>query len=178
MIRGPNHHMHNTIPPFVEECIQKYGPFRRVLEIGSHDVNGGIRDLFPTVGEYVGLDVREGPGVDLVADATVYKTDRSFDCVVSTEVFEHVEGWRGIVRCAAEAAARVFIVTCAGPGRGIHSATGGELDPDEWYQNVNPDDLKVELERYWYDVTVNFYTDPYCDVQACARGRLGTKVCW
>ncbi|MDB0050250.1 hypothetical protein N9F31_02215, partial [Pseudomonadales bacterium] len=37
-----------------------------VLEIGSYDVNGSIRSLF-NAQNYVGVDLVEGPGVDVVA---------------------------------------------------------------------------------------------------------------
>ena len=36
-----------------------------ILEIGSYDVNGSIRNFFPD-SNYVGVDLTEGPGVDLV----------------------------------------------------------------------------------------------------------------
>jgi hypothetical protein len=39
----------------------------KVLEIGSYDVNGSLRSLFAKAGEYTGVDLKEGPGVDLVA---------------------------------------------------------------------------------------------------------------
>lgn len=58
------------------------------LEVGSLNVNGSVRPLF--TGEYVGVDFREGPGVDRVMDghALDFK-DATFDVVVSTEMLEH-----------------------------------------------------------------------------------------
>jgi hypothetical protein len=41
----------------------------RVLEVGSHDVYGTIRSCFGSVGDYVGIDLSPGPGVDLVLSA-------------------------------------------------------------------------------------------------------------
>ena len=41
-----------------------------VLEIGSYDVNGTVRKLFAAAGHYVGVDLVEGPGVDVVGSAT------------------------------------------------------------------------------------------------------------
>jgi Methyltransferase domain len=168
--------LHYTVRDFVEKCVEERGPFGRVLEIGSLDVNGGVRDLFPNVREYWGIDIQDGPGVDQVVDATTHVTDRSYDCVVSTEVLEHVEDWRGIVKCAANAAARVVIMTCAGPGRGEHGMHGAGLIGDEYYGNIEPVDLQVELERYWYNVDVIFDDSYVPDVRAVAWGRLGTKV--
>jgi SAM-dependent methyltransferase len=61
---------------------------RSTLELGALDVNGSVRGLFS--GPYVGIDMRPGPGVDLVcrADSLPYRAG-SFDVVVSTEMLEH-----------------------------------------------------------------------------------------
>jgi hypothetical protein len=40
----------------------------RVVEIGSHDVNGSIGAACPVSFEYVGVDFAEGKGVDVVLD--------------------------------------------------------------------------------------------------------------
>jgi ubiquinone/menaquinone biosynthesis C-methylase UbiE len=64
-----------------------------VLEIGSLDVNGGLRDLAPKEFSYTGVDFVEGRGVDLVL-SDPYKLpfdDNSFDIVISSSCFEHSE---------------------------------------------------------------------------------------
>lgn len=68
------------------------GPFKRVLELGSLNVNGTARDAFQDAGEYVGIDMREGPGVDVVmATKDIQGIDwfGKFDCIVATSFFEH-----------------------------------------------------------------------------------------
>jgi SAM-dependent methyltransferase len=77
---------------------------KRVLEIGSLNVNGTIRDLFePYCQEYIGSDMRLGPGVDRVVDSTkldtVFERD-SFDCIVSCDTFEHIEDWKSALKQA------------------------------------------------------------------------------
>ena len=53
------------------------------LEVGSYNVNGTVRDLFN--GPYVGLDMRKGPGVNVVADSyDMPFPDGRFEVVVST----------------------------------------------------------------------------------------------
>jgi SAM-dependent methyltransferase len=66
----------------------------RVLELGSMDVNGGLRDTFQNDAvEYVGVDFENGPGVDIVLDSaySLPFDSNSFDIVVASSVFEHTE---------------------------------------------------------------------------------------
>ncbi len=58
------------------------------LEIGSLNINGSVRGLFS--GPYMGIDVKDGEGVDLVMDGhAIGFPDASFDTVVSTSQLEH-----------------------------------------------------------------------------------------
>ena len=65
----------------------------KVLEVGSLDINGSIRQFF--VGcDYVGVDLGEGRGVDVVARGEELDyPDDSFDVVASCECFEHNPEW-------------------------------------------------------------------------------------
>lgn len=118
-----------------------------VLDIGGRDINGSPRALFPNA-DYVVLDVRDEPGVDIVADAATWIPDRAYDVVVCTEVFEHTPVWRGIARTAHAALkpGGLLVTTMAGPGRAPHSAhDGGTLRQGEYYGNVDPLDLDKTL---------------------------------
>ena len=66
---------------------------KRVLDIGSLDVNGNNRYLFDDC-EYIGLDVVPGPNVDAVSIAHMYKPSAPFDVVLSTNALEHDLHWR------------------------------------------------------------------------------------
>jgi hypothetical protein len=61
-----------------------------VLEVGSLNVNGSVRGLFDGVA-YTGIDMQEGPGVDVVMNAHDLgaKWDREFDLIICTEMLEH-----------------------------------------------------------------------------------------
>ena len=65
--------------------------FEVVIDLGSQDVNGSLRDHCPPGARYVGLDLEPGPGVDMVVEpgATLPFADASVDVVVSTSAFEH-----------------------------------------------------------------------------------------
>ncbi len=60
----------------------------KVLDVGSLDVNGSVRDLFGF--DYTGIDFREGPNVDQVMNAHKLQFPaNTFDVVVACELFEH-----------------------------------------------------------------------------------------
>ena len=63
----------------------------RVLEMGSYDVNGTLRDFQPDGSEWIGVDLVAGPAVDIVVEGTsrLPFEDKSFDVVVASSVFEH-----------------------------------------------------------------------------------------
>jgi SAM-dependent methyltransferase len=64
----------------------------QVLEIGSHDVNGTVRQFFEDATEYTGIDMTPGPGVDLVLNAEAlldHFGDESFDTILCCEMLEH-----------------------------------------------------------------------------------------
>lgn len=64
-----------------------------VLDIGSQDINGSLRQLAPAGARYVGLDFATGNGVDVVLDDP-YRLpfeDGVADAVVSSSCFEHIE---------------------------------------------------------------------------------------
>jgi hypothetical protein len=61
-----------------------------VLEIGSQNINGSVRELF-TGGKYLGIDLGPGKDVDLVCHGKDYYRDTPFDVIVSCESLEHDE---------------------------------------------------------------------------------------
>jgi len=72
-----------------------------ILEIGSYQVEGqadilNLRSLFPGK-DYIGIDFRAGPGVDLVANVEkLPMADASVGTVIALSTFEHVEKfWLG-----------------------------------------------------------------------------------
>lgn len=118
-----------------------------IIEIGSRDINGGVRDFF-NQSHYVGIDLRNGPGVDLQADAFTWQPRGYVDLVICTEVLEHVQEWHRLVSraCSWLRFGGRIVITCAGPGRTPHSAIdGGPLQKGEWYSNISTRDLAPVL---------------------------------
>jgi SAM-dependent methyltransferase len=72
---------------------------KRILEVGSYNVNGSLRSIVEAFepAEYMGTDIRLGPGVDMLCPAE-HLVERfgndSFDMVISTCTLEHIRDWR------------------------------------------------------------------------------------
>jgi SAM-dependent methyltransferase len=83
--------MHPSVMEWVRQKIREAGVNgKAVLEVGSMNVNGSVRGLFAGAARYVGIDFREGPGVDQVMNAhELGFADSEFHVVVSTEMLEH-----------------------------------------------------------------------------------------
>lgn len=161
--------MHTEAFQFVAEQVRLHQPFASVLEVGGRNINGTIRGLFHT-DDYTALDNQAGPGVDLVADATVWCPDRKYAAVVCCEVFEHVEAWPLILATMVKALepGGTLIVTAATDPRQPHSAfDGGPLRPGEFYANVDPDHLTHELAAF--DAAARVRVHPRGDVYAVAH---------
>lgn len=72
---------------------------KRIIDVGSCDFNGSVRPLIEArkPGEYTGVDLFPGKGVDIVcsADDLVSTFGESrFDIVLSLEMLEHTPHWR------------------------------------------------------------------------------------
>lgn len=161
--------MHAAAHDFVAAQVAELGPFVSVLEVGSRNINGGVRGLFGDC-VYEGVDIEPGEGVDYVCDATVWLPTGPYDCVVCCEVFEHEAGWPRIITNAHGVLmpGGVVLLTMAGPGRAPHSAAdGGPLRGNEFYGNVQPDDLFDALSSAGFTEIVINVSEPG-DVYAAA----------
>ena len=101
----------------------------KVVDFGSLNINGCNKEFFEDC-EYIGLDLGEGPNVDIVCVAHEYDApDGSFDVVVSTEMFEHDKflnlTFKNMVRVLRPGGLLFF--TCAGPGREEHGTKRSEI---------------------------------------------------
>lgn len=107
----------------------------RVLEIGSFDVNGSLRPHVMTLrpASYLGTDMRPGPKVDRVIDASLpdfpAQVGAPYGLVVSTEMLEHARDWRAAVRNfkACVAPGGHLLVTTRSRGFQLH-----EYPSDYW----------------------------------------------
>jgi SAM-dependent methyltransferase len=139
--------VHKEVQDFirlVRLIFPSYFTKKRVLEVGSLDVNGSPRPFF-TDCDYLGIDCRPGPGVDVVGKTHECRlTACHYDVVVSTECFEHDPHLADTLTVISRALkpGGLFLATCAGPDRPEHGTrrtedAGGTWGPDaDFYRNV------------------------------------------
>lgn len=121
-----------------------------VIEMGSLNINGTVRDFY-TPTRYVGVDLAEGDGVDLVCPAQdVGFQDGEFDVAVSAECFEHNPYWAETFANMYRLASKFVIFTCASDGREEHGTTRNHPDTSpftvsfgwDYYRNLNEQDFR------------------------------------
>lgn len=84
---------------------------KSVVDIGAANVNGSLRPLFH--GDYVGVDLVDGPGVDHYPRDIEQGIPETGDVVICTEVLEHVtRPWLALARMRA--VGETLLLTCRG----------------------------------------------------------------
>lgn len=112
--------MNKHVMQFIEA--QKNKLQGRNIEIGSYNVNGSVRDIVDIA---VGVDLRNGPCVDLVCpveDLLSHFSPCSFDACISTDTLEHVSDWKGFVKTTWELVKENgwLVITMASLKKGKH----------------------------------------------------------
>jgi SAM-dependent methyltransferase len=144
---------------------------KKILEIGSWDVSGSIRQFFTNC-EYVGVDVSEGPGVDIVSLGQDLKLpDKYFDLVISCECFEHNPNWietfDNMYRMLNDDG--LFVLTCATYGRREHgtprrsmsSSLTSSVEGGEYYLNLADHDISSVFPLHELFSSYKFYYNTY-----------------
>ena len=143
---------------FVKNSLPTFFVDKRVLDVGSGDINGNNRGLFNNC-EYNGNDVIQAPNVTVVSktkDLTF--DDSSLDTIISTECFEHDPEYRdSFVKIYKMLKPNgLFCFTCASTDRAEHGTrrtspgcsygTLGNLeDMYDYYKNLTERDLNEVL---------------------------------
>ena len=127
----------------------------RVLEVGSLDINGSVRELFSGC-DYTGVDLQLGPGVDLAVQGQLvgFPTGH-FDTTISAECLEHNPFWRETVANMLRMTrpGGLVLISCATTGRLEHgtSRTNPDASPfttaERWdyYRNLTHADIEAAL---------------------------------
>jgi SAM-dependent methyltransferase len=152
---------------------------KKILEIGSLNINGTIRDLFENC-DYTGIDVGQGDCVDIVCSGHLYDApDNTYDVVVSSECFEHNPEWvatfKNMQRMCKPGG--LVIMTCATTGREEHGTTRTSPKDSpltigigwEYYRNLTEEDFRNEMDvnamfvdhKFWQEIRPNNLNDLY-----------------
>jgi SAM-dependent methyltransferase len=127
----------------------------KVLEVGSLDINGSVRDLFHKC-QYTGVDLQLGPGVDLACQGQLVEFPTGyFDTTISAECLEHNPFWRETVANMLRMTrpGGLVLISCATTGRFEHGTTRTNPDASpftsaekwDYYQNLTGKDLDESL---------------------------------
>jgi SAM-dependent methyltransferase len=142
---------------YVKSILPEYFTGKRVLDVGSGDINGNNRFLFENCA-YKGNDVIAAPNVDIVSKTKDLPFKLFFDCIISTECFEHdpeyKESFLNIYAMLKPNG--LFCFTCASTGRPEHGTRrtspkdsygtiGGLEDMSDYYKNLTVHDLNEVL---------------------------------
>lgn len=125
---------------------------KHILEVGSYDVNGSVRSYFKK-SSYVGVDLTEGAGVDIVCEGNkLDHPDETYDLTLSCECFEHNPYWAEtfLNMYRMTKAGGIVAFTCATTGRLEHGTTrtsptqspGTQTVGWEYYLNLTEKDFK------------------------------------
>jgi len=128
----------------VKEMYPWYFSGMAVVEYGSMNVNGTIRDAFEDCC-YNGVDWREGPEVDTVARMHEFSPLMNPAVVVTIGTMEHDRHlWKSLDRCwEILLPDGLFVGTAAGKGFQKHHVEAGE---GEYYDGVDTDRFRAWME--------------------------------
>ena len=138
----------------VKKTYPKYFVNKRVLDIGSLDVNGNNKGLFKNC-EYIGLDIIEGSNVDVVSIAHEFESDELFDVVLSTNSFEHDMYFELTLKKMVELLKPSGLMFCCGSSR---HKEHGTLRRSAWASGTTQVNNE-EWARYYKNLTVKDFSD-------------------
>jgi hypothetical protein len=134
----------------------------RVLDIGSMDINGNNRSHFKN-STFIGIDIGEGPNVDIVCSGHLYSANKNFEkfnTIISTECFEHDCYYKETILNIVEnllLPGGLFIFSCATNGRQEHGTTRTSPNDspftNDYYKNLTEEDIRefLDLNKYFSD---------------------------
>jgi SAM-dependent methyltransferase len=159
----------------VKDLFSEHFLGKQVLEVGSLNINGTVRDFFTNC-YYVGIDVAAGKDVDVVCEGQNFNAPtESFDVVISCECFEHNPHWistfQNMYRMVRPGG--IVIMTCATTGRAEHGTTRSTPQDSpltiglgwDYYKNLEEKDFRehfnIDSMFRNYEFRVNGPVDLY-----------------
>jgi len=124
---------------------------KTILEVGSLDINGSLREFCLQRGckSYLGVDLEEGPGVDKIVDAITLVDEFgfcAFDIVIATELIEHTQNWQAVINNIKNVCKEggFILVTTRSPGFPLHHPPDcWRFTADEFFNIFSDLDIKI-----------------------------------
>lgn len=142
---------------------------KKVLEIGSLDINGSIRYLFKDC-EYIGIDLGAGKGVDLICSGhELNRPDNYYDTIISTEAFEHDKHYKETIKNAMRMLKPegLFLFSCAFTGRPEHGTNLNKPEQSpfthDYYKNLTIEDFRG-IDGFRKTFPEGIFEQSYCDL--------------
>lgn len=165
--------MHKAVKKFIKEA-RKEIPYkfrnRRILEVGSHNINGSVRKYFWFC-KWTGVDISKGKNVDITGNYTNIKFDKKFQVVISTEMLEHDKDWKISLRKMYDDLEDngLLIITCASNHRPEHGTkrtdTFSSPDTSDYYRNISKEDFLSVLPHDIFHLYILQYARGENDLQ-------------
>lgn len=179
--------MHQANELFWKRCEQKYYPYfhepSKVIEFGSRDIGGSIRDFFGC-SSYIGIDWRgHDPTVNFVCLAhEVPFVPETFDTVVSASMLEHDPHWKKSLAKMVEVLKPdgVFIISW---GSALNHPHHEGMAPDGKFHSLQAgkaiqrlEKLGMYIHEFQYERSILEYeraNDPEIDAQLIRNKQAG-----
>ena len=153
--------MHESNRMWWAYCADKYPEYFKgdisVLELGSYNINGTVRD-YVRVNDYVGVDWRAGPCVDVVSYAHQLNLGRKFNTVISASMLEHDPHWELSLKMMVDhlmPEGAIFLSW----GSALCPSHCDEVAPDGCFHALKSGDVIVCLQEIGIKVQEFFYED-------------------
>lgn len=155
---------------WVKDRYPEYFKYKKVLDIGSGDINGNNNSLFYEC-HMIRNDIAFGPNVDVIAFAhDLPFVDEYFNTIISTECLEHDREYpktlRSVIRMLEPGG--LFVMACATTGRPEHGTSKHKPYQvfatrveglEDYYQNLTEDNIRdvIDIDRTFsdYEFSVN-----------------------
>lgn len=141
--------MHIEAMDFVRRVKLRFPEYfknKNVLEVGSLNINGSVRQFFENC-QYIGIDRIPGKDVDIVGPVHDCAFKEKFDIIISTEAFEHDEYLEKTIEKMVNSLGEngLIIVTTANINRKPHLEG---LNENSYYQNISKEMVISWIKKY------------------------------
>lgn len=163
--------MNDACHQAVAEIIATLPRPKRVVELGSLNVNGCVTDLIFGA-KYIGVDIQPGPNVTVVADAATYDPPWVPDLVLCLNVLEHTTKAEAIITNAWRMLAPEGTLILCVPDETWppHGAAGGKVYEHETYEAYTPEMVEALMVRF------DAVTMLHHDQLIYAKGEKGMEI--